>query len=463
MSIGDRATMGSGDWETIGSSDGTEGSVSDQATGSNGEAFTTDNDVQEDTDPSRQSKWLPLPTNRRLRQETLLKTDITALLLKPAENCLDQPTIEYQSLTSMDEAGKWFDETTAVAEVPQPDGRGSLHLLSFHPRDPNLSEIDVFEEICVRCGPVRETRAHIAGFTGLSRYRWPPQTTATGGAKREGSSNDDARPDAHSRSLQRLVYDMEIETWLRFGTLSYFPQSKTTVLALGIYSTVPADPVELIEYMATAIKDGYDRDGAFREPLMFQHPLSAILIIISWAVDYVRLDEAPFEIDSILTRAGFHQYRNLTRPDARLIPSHELAILTSNAVAYSIGLAQYDSSFMGLSRMLRYLRDENEELNRLGYFDSPELQRVRHLIDEWSRYIEYRSDSLSQYTKAWQHQANTIIQGLQNVITQKNQDSTLAIAQESRRIAEASWKDTTSVTAITLITMLFLPATFMAV
>ncbi|KEZ38818.1 hypothetical protein SAPIO_CDS10860 [Scedosporium apiospermum] len=459
MSISDRATMDSSDWETICSSNGTDGSISNQTPGSNGEAFATDNDVKADTNPSRQSKWLPLPTDPDLRQETLLETDFTALLLKPAENCLDRPTIEYLSLTSMDEARQWFDEATAAAEVPQPDGRGNLQVLSFHRPDFNNSGTGVFKEMCVRGGPVRETTERYTGFAGLSRYRWPPQTTATDEAKREGSSNDDARPDPDPHPLQRLVYDIEIETWLPFGTLSYFPQSKTTVLAMMIDSSVPSGSVKLLEYMATAVEDDHDR--AFRDPLMFQHPLSGLLIVISMAVNDV-MNDTPHIIDHILAEAGFHQYSNLTRRDARLIPSRDLSILTSDAVAYSVDLAQSDGTLMGLSRMLRYLRDENEELNRLGYFDSPELQRVRHLIDEWSRYIEYRSDSLSQYTKAWQHQANALIQGLQNVITQKNQDSTLAIAHESRRIAEASWKDTTSVTAITLITMLFLPATFMA-
>lgn len=211
---------------------------------------------------------------------------------------------------------------------------------------------------------------------------------------------------------------------------------------------------------------------------MWQHPLSALILIMSWELANTEWTvNTARQIDDIIQKAGFHRYSNTERKDARQIPSDELSRLTSDAVANSVDIAQTDSILQGLSRTLRFLRDENEEMNRLGYLASPELKVAKHMIDEWAKYLEYRSDNLSMYMKGWHHQANAVIQGLQNVITQKNQDSTLAIAQESRkiaddsrrladesrRLAEASWKDTTSVTAITLITMLFLPATFMAV
>lgn len=70
-----------------------------------------------------------------------------------------------------------------------------------------------------------------------------------------------------------------------------------------------------------------------------------------------------------------------------------------------------------------------------------------------------------------------LLQGLQTFIAQRDQQATFRLANESKRIAEESkklaedskniaedsWKDTTSMTAITIITMVFLPGTFTSV
>ena len=70
-----------------------------------------------------------------------------------------------------------------------------------------------------------------------------------------------------------------------------------------------------------------------------------------------------------------------------------------------------------------------------------------------------------------------LMQGLQTLIAQRDQQATIQLALESKRIAEDSkrlardskriaedsWKDTTSMTAITVITMFFLPGTFLSV
>lgn len=414
-----------------------------------------------------QLNWEHLPVeDHDLLEDLLSRTENTALLLKPSEDGLGAPKLEYKSIQTLGAVKEWLDEASAVAKVPKSDAQGTLQLLVFHPKEYDSDEYEAFKDVVIEGGPTRAPWEHYVGFAGLSRYRWPRRGPAPPGSGQSLAEDMKADPD------QRFIYDLEIQTWLSIATSIFFPESNTTIVALTLYNT------DILGFVENFIKIAENDHGrAFRDPRMFQHPLAALVLLISWELANTEWTvNTARQIDDIIQKAGFHRYSNTERKDAREIPSDELSRLTSDAVANSVDIAQTDSILQGLSRTLRFLRAENEEMARFGVFNSDELRHVRYIFDEWAKYLEYRADNLSSYMKGWHHQANAVIQGLQNVVTQKNQDSTLAIAlesrkiaddsrrlaDESRRLAEASWKDTTSVTAITLITMLFLPATFMA-
>ncbi|CRK15162.1 hypothetical protein BN1708_011382 [Verticillium longisporum] len=76
--------------------------------------------------------------------------------------------------------------------------------------------------------------------------------------------------------------------------------------------------------------------------------------------------------------------------------------------------------------------------------------------------LKERFERAGSYCVGGRERCATLIRGVQIVIAQRDQEATLKLAAESTNIARASWQDTTSMTAITVITMIFLPGTFTA-
>jgi hypothetical protein len=68
-----------------------------------------------------------------------------------------------------------------------------------------------------------------------------------------------------------------------------------------------------------------------------------------------------------------------------------------------------------------------------------------------------------QDADSWQKKASIQVHGLFNLIAQRDQHTNIAIARDSRTLAEESKRDSTSMNAIAAVTMVFLPGTFTAV
>lgn len=68
-----------------------------------------------------------------------------------------------------------------------------------------------------------------------------------------------------------------------------------------------------------------------------------------------------------------------------------------------------------------------------------------------------------QEADSWQKKASILVQGIFNLIAQQDQNTSIGIARDSRTLAEGSKRDSTSMKAIAVVTMTFLPGTFAAV
>lgn len=210
-------------------------------------------------------------------------------------------------------------------------------------------------------------------------------------------------------------------------------------------------------------------------PRMPSHPLTGLMIIFNRLIFFKRRTSDTLPIENVLRSAGLHNYTNWERRDAMSLPPQELVSYTAKMVATSTGLLARTGELRAMIDGLKYLREENLKIKR--WCDESGKTLAYQHINEWAEYLELQAKSLQIYEESLAATASVVVQGLQNIIGQKNQEETRRIAEESRgialeskrlteesrKIAEASWKDTTSVTAVTLITMLFLPATFVAV
>ena len=98
------------------------------------------------------------------------------------------------------------------------------------------------------------------------------------------------------------------------------------------------------------------------------------------------------------------------------------------------------------------------------------LQPPRWITDHSTTYIKsharhwfIKSNSFCQEAESWQQKATVQVQGLFNLIAQRDQNTNIEIADEMRQLAEEAKKDSTSMKAIAVVTMLFLPGSFAAV
>ena len=64
--------------------------------------------------------------------------------------------------------------------------------------------------------------------------------------------------------------------------------------------------------------------------------------------------------------------------------------------------------------------------------------------------------------QSWQRQASIVIQGILNLIAQRDQQTTIEIAKDSKILAEDGRRDNISLKAIATLTTFFLPGTFLA-
>ncbi|CRK27420.1 hypothetical protein BN1708_014804 [Verticillium longisporum] len=123
--------------------------------------------------------------------------------------------------------------------------------------------------------------------------------------------------------------------------------------------------------------------------------------------------------------------------------------ISREAVHLSNQCVYFEEVFHGLASAITLIESKSSN-NR--YYDPK--RKLYSLKQEFER--------AGSYCVGGRERCATLIRGVQIVIAQRDQEATLKLAAESTNIARASWQDTTSMTAITVITMVFLPGTFTA-
>lgn len=91
------------------------------------------------------------------------------------------------------------------------------------------------------------------------------------------------------------------------------------------------------------------------------------------------------------------------------------------------------------------------------------------LLAEANRYIRQHATSRARLTiqlltqaKSCEHKSVLVVQGLFSLITQRDQNQNLRIVNDTHILARESKKDSTAMKAIAIVTMFFLPGTFLS-
>lgn len=77
--------------------------------------------------------------------------------------------------------------------------------------------------------------------------------------------------------------------------------------------------------------------------------------------------------------------------------------------------------------------------------------------------VARNAQAMLREAESWQKKALILVQGIFNLIAQQDQNTSIGIARDSKTLAEESKRDSTSMKAIAIVTMTYLPGTFAAV
>lgn len=362
--------------------------------------------------------------------------------------------IRYRTLDDVEVAQVHLREVLRYAVAPDSPITDTVRIVCFS----QLPEDHTFFGQMVRIiHPLWIDDQHhiINGMVSLRRYGGGVETTET-------------RPallDTDAGGPPNVTYSLHVPGLIA-SFVAYYTSTRTTVILVQALVGVLTSQYLLHDLIASAVP--------LHIPRMPSHPLAGLMILCNRLVTYKRQTSDAITIERIVREAGFHNYTNWERKDVMALPPQELVSYTAKMVGTSTGLLARTAELQGTIEALSYLCGENAAVET--WCHASDMGLAYHHVNEWARYLKLQAKSVQIYEESLASTSSLVVQGLQNIIGQKNQEEMRQIAlesrgvaeeskrltEESRKIAEASWKDTTSVTAVTLITMLFLPATFMA-
>lgn len=183
-------------------------------------------------------------------------------------------------------------------------------------------------------------------------------------------------------------------------------------------------------------------------------------------------------VDGVVKAAELTGYHHNLAVEQRQDREYDPAVETANLSGVAANIATNHHCWEGLLALARFTLDELQVVARVhprhvgaGKWKS----HVRHVRGEVDC-LAMKANAMCQEAKSWQQKASIQIQGLFNIIAQREQElgrklasdslrltqASLELGEVTRQIAEDSKRDSTSMKAIAAVTMCFLPGTFAA-
>ncbi|KAM7209835.1 hypothetical protein V8F06_014781 [Rhypophila decipiens] len=163
------------------------------------------------------------------------------------------------------------------------------------------------------------------------------------------------------------------------------------------------------------------------------------------------------------TLTGFHQYRHLraTDSDGDTV-NFDLGAVSRRVIGAASRITGWDNATLEMARFGEFIKKENQR-----YLDSHS-----HAPNNVKRLCAYVKDLANKVigdirgahhdSRAWLATANFLLMGVLNVLGHFDSQVNIELAKDQKRIAVETKRDSTSMTAITIVTMFFLPGTFTA-
>jgi hypothetical protein len=239
----------------------------------------------------------------------------------------------------------------------------------------------------------------------------------------------------------------------------YFPATRTSV---GIVRT-------WFDGYDTGFLDLESLVMAFSGPTM-AHPmflgLMSLQILTNDSMMNVR--EKGNRLYEAQKRTGFHTYNRLrvteVDGDNDDCCGQDLTSVTSEILGAASNLTGWENASEQLLEYADFLKAENERFKTSRYYaGTGEAKRLGRYIDQQADKLKGDIHGALRDIRAWLSTAQFILQGVLNLVSQHDANVNIELAKDSKRIALESKRDSTSMTAIAVVTMFFLPGTFTAV
>lgn len=179
------------------------------------------------------------------------------------------------------------------------------------------------------------------------------------------------------------------------------------------------------------------------------------------------VDAESADIQALQLRTGYHNYtqcRGFSNED----PDIDLVAASKEANGLAANIITSVHCLQQITRLANFVSEESDSLaNLVTSMDAvpPSFEWV-HLLPQLKEHIgcwRRSSESLLDNAEAWKQKATLMVQTMFTLTTQRDQNLSIQIAQDSRTLARKATRDSTSMKAIAAVTMCFLPGTFIAV
>ncbi|RVX66918.1 hypothetical protein B0A52_09042 [Exophiala mesophila] len=147
----------------------------------------------------------------------------------------------------------------------------------------------------------------------------------------------------------------------------------------------------------------------------------------------------------------------------------DLSEFSAEVSGMAINIAQFGNSLDELLELANCIISECTRLDTLVDVDAETTVKGQMSWTASNNFVRQNAVCLVRKAKsarsesnAWQHTASIMVQGLFNLIAQRDQNQNIRIANDTQILARESKRDSTAMKAIAFVTMIFLPGTFLS-
>jgi len=242
---------------------------------------------------------------------------------------------------------------------------------------------------------------------------------------------------------------------------AYFPHTRTTVAIVRTW--FDGHDISFTQ-LGDEIKDF--EGPTLAHPMLFG--LLALQILTSDAMGNVR--EKGNMIYEAETLTGFHQYDKLRATDGDgCTVRFDLGSVSRKVIGAADQITGWENATVEMARFAGFAQAENQRYMASksiadgGGGLGRAMERLQVYIDERAEKLLGDIRGAHHDSRAWLATAKFLLMGVLNVLGHEDSQVNIELAKDQKRIAQETKRDSTSMTAIAIVTMFFLPGTFTAV